>query len=234
MEKHLIHFHIKKSNDFYYMVEGKGIRKSFGDLEVLKGIDISIAPAEIVAILGASGAGKTTLLQILSSLDNPTQGEVFINNTAVHKLGEKQLARFRNQNIGFVFQFHQLLPEFTAAENCMLPALIGGIPQKEAEKKAQELLSFLGLEQRLEHKPGQLSGGEKQRVAVARALINDPAVIFADEPSGNLDSKNQDELMDLFINLRQQFKQTFIIVTHDEHLAEKSDRTIHMKDGFIE
>ncbi|ASB49660.1 lipoprotein-releasing system ATP-binding protein LolD [Alkalitalea saponilacus] len=216
------------------MVEGKGIRKSFGDLEVLKGIDISIAPAEIVAILGASGAGKTTLLQILSSLDNPTQGEVFINNTAVHKLGEKQLARFRNQNIGFVFQFHQLLPEFTAAENCMLPALIGGIPQKEAEKKAQELLSFLGLEQRLEHKPGQLSGGEKQRVAVARALINDPAVIFADEPSGNLDSKNQDELMDLFINLRQQFKQTFIIVTHDEHLAEKSDRTIHMKDGFIE
>ncbi|TCO09645.1 ABC transporter ATP-binding protein [Natronoflexus pectinivorans] len=216
------------------MVEGKGIRKSFGDLEVLKGIDISIAPAEIVAILGASGAGKTTLLQILSSLDNPTHGEVFINNTAVHKLGEKQLARFRNQNIGFVFQFHQLLPEFTAAENCMLPALIGGIPQKEAEKKAKELLSFLGLEQRLEHKPGQLSGGEKQRVAVARALINDPAVIFADEPSGNLDSKNQDELMDLFINLRQQFKQTFIIVTHDEHLAEKSDRTIHMKDGFIE
>ncbi len=215
------------------MVEGKGIRKSFGDLEVLKGIDIFIEAAEIVTILGASGAGKTTLLQILGSLDLPSQGEVFINNQALHQLNEKQLAKFRNQNIGFVFQFHQLLPEFTAEENCMLPALIGNKTKYAARDKARELLIFLGLGHRLDHKPGQLSGGEKQRVAVARALINDPLVVFADEPSGNLDSKNQEELMELLFSLREQFKQTFVIVTHDEHLAEKSDRIIHIKDGYI-
>ncbi|WP_026473718.1 ABC transporter ATP-binding protein [Alkaliflexus imshenetskii] len=215
------------------MVEGKGIKKSFGDLEVLKGIDLTIGAAEIVSILGASGAGKTTLLQILGSLDRPSAGEVYINGTAIHKLNESQLARFRNKHIGFVFQFHQLLPEFTALENCMLPALIGGSQHKEATNKASELLAFLGLSHRLEHKPSELSGGEKQRVAVARALINDPLVIFADEPSGNLDSKNQEELMGLFVSLRDRFKQTFVIVTHDEHLAIKSDRTIHMRDGLI-
>lgn len=215
------------------MVEGKGIRKSFGDLEVLKGIDITIGSGEIVSILGASGAGKTTLLQILGSLDRPTRGEVFVDGTAIHTLSENQLARFRNKHIGFVFQFHQLLPEFTALENCLLPAYIGGVSKREAEKKASELLGFLGLSQRLEHKPAELSGGEKQRVAVARALINDPLVIFADEPSGNLDSKNQEELMGLFVSLRDQFHQTFVIVTHDEHLAVKSDRTIQMVDGVI-
>jgi lipoprotein-releasing system ATP-binding protein len=215
------------------MVEGKGIRKSFGDLEVLKGIDVTIGSGEIVSILGASGAGKTTLLQILGSLDRPTRGEVFVDGTAIHMLSENQLARFRNKHIGFVFQFHQLLPEFTALENCLLPAYIGGVTKREAENKARELLGFLGLSQRLEHKPAELSGGEKQRVAVARALINDPLVIFADEPSGNLDSKNQEELMGLFVSLRDQFHQTFVIVTHDEHLAVKSDRTIQMVDGVI-
>jgi lipoprotein-releasing system ATP-binding protein len=216
-----------------YMVEGRGIRKSFGNLEVLKGVDIQINAAEIVAVLGASGAGKTTLLQILGSLDHPSSGEVYIDGTAIHKLSERHLAQFRNSSVGFVFQFHQLLPEFTALENCFLPALIGGMSQSEAEKKASELLGFLGLSHRLGHKPAELSGGEKQRVAVARALINDPLVIFADEPSGNLDSRNQEELMDLFVSLRDRFKQTFVIVTHDEHLAAKSDRTIFMKDGLI-
>lgn len=215
------------------MVEGKGIHKSFGELEVLKGIDVTIESGEIVSILGASGAGKTTLLQILGSLDKPTQGEVYIDGKAIHKLSENQLARFRNKHIGFVFQFHQLLPEFTAMENCLLPAYIGGVSKREADKKATELLGFLGLSHRLEHKPAELSGGEKQRVAVARALINDPLVIFADEPSGNLDSKNQEELMGLFVSLRDQFHQTFVIVTHDEHLALKSDRTIQMVDGII-
>jgi lipoprotein-releasing system ATP-binding protein len=202
-------------------------------LEVLKGVDIQINAAEIVAVLGASGAGKTTLLQILGSLDHPSSGEVYIDGTAIHKLSERHLAQFRNSSVGFVFQFHQLLPEFTALENCFLPALIGGMSQSEAEKKASELLGFLGLSHRLGHKPAELSGGEKQRVAVARALINDPLVIFADEPSGNLDSRNQEELMDLFVSLRDRFKQTFVIVTHDEHLAAKSDRTIFMKDGLI-
>ncbi len=215
------------------MVEGKGIEKSFGSLKVLKGIDIRIESGEIVSIVGASGAGKTTLLQILGSLDAPSAGEVVIDGTQVHKLNEWQLARFRNRNIGFVFQFHQLLPEFTAVENCFLPALIGGESRNVAEKKAIELLDFLGLSHRLSHKPSELSGGEKQRVAVARALINNPSVVFADEPSGNLDSKNQEELMELFASLRDQFKQTFVIVTHDEHLSVKSDRTIHMKDGEI-
>lgn len=215
------------------MVEGKSIHKSFGPVDVLKGIDVRIGASEIVSILGASGAGKTTLLQILGSLDRADQGEVYINGTGIHQLSEKQLARFRNQHIGFVFQFHQLLPEFSALENCMLPALIGGKMRKEAEQKAEKLLGFLGLSHRLEHKPAALSGGEKQRVAVARALINDPLVVFADEPSGNLDSRNQEELMGLFVSLRDQFRQTFVIVTHDEHLAEKSDRTILMRDGLI-
>lgn len=215
------------------MVEGKSIHKSFGPVDVLKGIDVRIGASEIVSILGASGAGKTTLLQILGSLDRADQGEVYINGTGIHQLSEKQLARFRNQHIGFVFQFHQLLPEFSALENCMLPALIGGEMRKEAEQKAEKLLGFLGLSHRLEHKPAALSGGEKQRVAVARALINDPLVVFADEPSGNLDSRNQEELMGLFVSLRDQFRQTFVIVTHDEHLAAKSDRTIFMRDGLI-
>jgi lipoprotein-releasing system ATP-binding protein len=215
------------------MVEGIGIEKSFGDLKVLKGIDITIESGEIVSIVGASGAGKTTLLQILGSLDAASSGEVIIDGTRLHKLNESQLARFRNRHIGFVFQFHQLLPEFTAVENCLLPALIGGATHAAAEKRAVELLDFLGLSHRLTHKPSELSGGEKQRVAVARALVNNPSVVFADEPSGNLDSRNQEELMDLFASLRNQFKQTFVIVTHDEHLSLKSDRTIHMKDGEI-
>jgi lipoprotein-releasing system ATP-binding protein len=207
--------------------------KQYGDLQVLKGIDIEVNAGEIVAIVGASGAGKTTLLQILGSLDHPTLGEVSINGTDIHRLSENQLGRFRNQHIGFVVQFHQLLPEFTAMENCMLPGLIAGKGEGEAEERAGELLRFLGLSQRLEHKPAQLSGGEKQRVAIARALVNNPLVVFADEPSGNLDSKNQEELMEMFVALRDRFKQTFVIVTHDEHLALKSDRTIHMKDGLI-
>ena len=203
------------------MVEGKNISKSFGDLQVLKNIDISIASGEIVTILGASGAGKTTLLQILGSLDKPDKGEVLIKGSSIHRLSESSLAQFRNKNIGFVFQFHQLLPEFTALENCMLPALIGGVNKKDAGSKAKELLTFLSLADRLEHKPSELSGGEKQRVAVARALINDPVVVFADEPSGNLDSKNQEELMSLFVSLRERFHQTFVIVTHDRHLADR-------------
>lgn len=215
------------------MVEGIGIKKSYGDLEVLKGIDIRIESGEIVSILGASGAGKTTLLQILGSLDKATAGEVYINNIAIQKLSERQIAQFRNKNIGFVFQFHQLLPEFTSIENCMLPALIGGVSKSEAHRQAEKLLGFLDLSHRLDHKPSELSGGEKQRVAVARALINDPLVVFADEPSGNLDSKNQEYLMDLFVSLRDQFKQTFVIVTHDEHLSHKSDRILFMKDGCI-
>ncbi len=215
------------------MVEGKGIEKSFGSLKVLKGIDIKIDSGEIVSIVGASGAGKTTLLQILGSLDFPSSGNVIIDGTPINQLNEWQLARFRNKKIGFVFQFHQLLPEFTAVENCFLPALIGGANKSEAEKKAIELLDFLGLANRLHHKPSELSGGEKQRVAIARALINNPSVVFADEPSGNLDSKNQEELMQLFVSLRNQFKQTFVIVTHDEHLSVNSDRIIYMKDGEI-
>ena len=215
------------------MVEGKKIDKYFGELKVLKEIDIKIESGEIVTIVGPSGAGKTTLLQILGSLDKPSAGEVIIDGIFIGKLNEKQLAGFRNKKIGFVFQFHQLLPEFTAVENCFIPALIGGVPIKKAKEKAIELLTFLGLSERLEHKPAELSGGEKQRVAVARALINSPSVIFADEPSGNLDSKNQEELMELFVSLRDRFNQTFVIVTHDENLSLKSDRTIYMKDGLI-
>lgn len=215
------------------MVVGQKIEKQFGDLKVLKGIDISIDRGEIVTILGASGAGKTTLLQILGSLDKPTKGDVIINGTYINRLTGNQLAKFRNQHIGFVFQFHQLLPEFTALENCMLPGLIAGKSVKQARQQALKLLSYLGLNDRLEHKPAQLSGGEKQRVAVARALVNDPMVVFADEPSGNLDSKNQEELMDLFVDLRKQFNQTFVIVTHDQYLAQKADRTVHIVDGVI-
>ncbi len=215
------------------MVKGIGIKKSFGELEVLKGIDIAINAGEIVSILGASGAGKTTLLQILGSLDNASAGEVYIDNTLINSLSEKELAKFRNKNISFVFQFHQLLPEFTAIENCILPALIGGVSKRNAINEAERILSFLNLSDRHNHKPSELSGGEKQRVAVARALINDPKVVFADEPSGNLDSKNQEYLMDLFVSLRNEFKQTFIIVTHDKHLSNKSDRTLHIVDGKI-
>jgi lipoprotein-releasing system ATP-binding protein len=215
------------------MVKGTGIRKSFGDLEVLKGIDISISEGEVISIVGPSGAGKTTLLQILGSLDKPNAGTVSINGVEISKLGEQQLARFRNENIGFVFQFHQLLPEFTALENVIIPALIKGDSKSKAETRAKELLDFLNLSERLEHKPSELSGGEKQRVAIARALMNNPAVVFADEPSGNLDSKSQEELQQLFFSLRNEFNQTFVIVTHDLHLAKMCDRMVSMKDGVI-
>jgi lipoprotein-releasing system ATP-binding protein len=215
------------------MVSCKNITKSFGDLNVLKGIDISISQGEIVAIVGPSGAGKTTLLQILGTLDKPDTGEILYPGVSVNRLNDKELASFRNKNIGFVFQFHQLLPEFTALENVMIPALIGNRKLSEAEKKAAEILDFLKLSDRTGHKPAALSGGEKQRVAVARALINSPSVIFADEPSGSLDTRNKDELHHLFFDLRAQFNQTFVIVTHDENLANLADRTIYMKDGKI-
>lgn len=215
------------------MISCKNIQKSFGTLKVLKGIDLSIAQGEIISIVGPSGAGKTTLLQILGTLDKPDTGEVYYGETNVNSLKDKQLAAFRNKNIGFVFQFHQLLPEFTALENVMIPALIGGVKQFEAEQKAKEILDFLSLSDRTEHKPAELSGGEKQRVAVARALINNPSVIFADEPSGSLDTQNKEELHQLFFELRDRFKQTFVIVTHDENLANLTDRTVHMKDGLI-
>ncbi|MDR1436994.1 MAG: ABC transporter ATP-binding protein [Candidatus Symbiothrix sp.] len=215
------------------MVSCKNITKSFGNIKVLKGIDISISPGEIVAIVGPSGAGKTTLLQILGTLDKPDSGEVLYRDVLINKLNDKELASFRNKNIGFVFQFHQLLPEFTALENVMIPALIGNRKRSEAEKNAAEILSFLKLSDRTGHKPAALSGGEKQRVAVARALINHPAVIFADEPSGSLDSQNKEELHRLFFDLRAQFNQTFVIVTHDENLANLADRTICMRDGKI-
>jgi lipoprotein-releasing system ATP-binding protein len=219
--------------NFETMVSCKNITKSFGSLEVLKGIDISISPGEIVAIVGPSGAGKTTLLQILGTLDKPDSGEVHYQNIQVNKFNDKKLASFRNKNIGFVFQFHQLLPEFTALENVMIPALIGNLKLQEAEKKAREILDFMNLSDRTGHKPAALSGGEKQRVAVARALVNTPAVIFADEPSGSLDTQNKEELHRLFFDLRAQFNQTFVIVTHDESLASLTDRTIYMKDGRI-
>ena len=215
------------------MISCKNIYKSFGSLKVLKGIDLSISQGEIISIVGPSGAGKTTLLQILGTLDRPDSGDVLFSKMNVNSLKDKDLASFRNKNIGFVFQFHQLLPEFTALENVMIPALIGKANQSDAEKKAREILDFLGLEDRVEHKPAQLSGGEKQRVAVARALVNNPSVIFADEPSGSLDTQNKEELHQLFFKLRDQFNQTFVIVTHDENLAQLTDRTIHMKDGVI-
>ncbi len=215
------------------MIVGKNIRKKFGELEILKGVDLEINPGEIVSIVGSSGAGKTTLLTILGTLDRASEGEVIINNESVFKLNEKKLAAFRNQNIGFVFQFHQLLPEFTAIENVCFPAMIAKKSKKESEKRAQELLELFNLKDRVNHKPSELSGGEQQRVAVARALINNPKVIFADEPSGNLDSVNAKELHQLFFKLRDEFNQTFVIVTHNSELAAMADRTLVMRDGRI-
>ena len=215
------------------MIEVQGVVKSFGKLQVLKGIDLVINKGEVVSIVGPSGAGKTTLLQIMGTLDKADAGSVVINGVEVGKLKEKELSAFRNRQIGFVFQFHQLLPEFTALENVMIPALIQGVSSGEASRKAKGILALLGLTDRASHKPAELSGGEKQRVAVARALINKPAVIFADEPSGSLDSKNKEELHQLFFDLREKLGQTFVIVTHDEGLAQLTDRTIHMVDGRI-
>ena len=215
------------------MIRTKNIKKSFGELQVLKGIELEISQGEIISIVGASGAGKTTLLQIIGTLMQKDQGEVWIGDTNIDSLKEKQLARFRNQKIGFVFQFHHLLPEFTALENVCIPGFIAKRSRKEVESRAKDLLAFLGLESRLEHKPNELSGGEQQRVAVARALVNEPAVILADEPSGNLDSQNKKELHEMFFVLREKFNQTFVIVTHDLELSEMSDRVIRMKDGQI-
>lgn len=215
------------------MIVGKNITKSYGSLQVLKGIDIHIGQAEVVSIVGASGAGKSTLLHILGTLDRADTGELTISGMNIHALNGKKLAAFRNKHIGFVFQFHQLLPEFTAMENICMPAFIGGLSLKEAERKATELLEFLNLKERAQHKPSELSGGEQQRVAVARALINNPSVVFADEPSGNLDSHNAEELHKLFFRLRDHFKQTFIIVTHNELLANQADRKLVMSDGRI-
>ena len=215
------------------MIEIEGITKSFGQLQVLKGIDLNIDKGEVVSIVGPSGAGKTTLLQIIGTLDRADSGRVIINGTDVSRMKEKELSAFRNKEIGFVFQFHQLLPEFTALENVTIPALIKGMSAADAKKKSMEMLDFLGLSARASHKPAELSGGEKQRVAVARALINNPSVVLADEPSGSLDTKNKEELHNLFFELRDKLGQTFVIVTHDEGLAGQTDRTIHMLDGRI-
>ena len=215
------------------MIEIKGVTKNFGSLQVLKGIDLRIEKGEIVSIVGPSGAGKTTLLQILGTLDKPDSGSVVVDGIETSTLSTNKLSEFRNMHLGFVFQFHQLLPEFTAIENIMIPAYIAGMKPKEARSRAEELLAFMGLSDRATHKPNELSGGEKQRVAVARALMNNPAVILADEPSGSLDSKNKEELHKLFFELRDKFGQTFVIVTHDETLATLTDRTIHLKDGRI-
>ncbi len=215
------------------MIDIKNITKSFGSLQVLKGINLHIGKGEVVSIVGPSGAGKTTLLQIIGTLDSPDSGDITIDGIDVRKLSQKKLADFRNKHIGFVFQFHQLLPEFTAIENIMIPAFIAGMSKGEAKKRAMELLTFMGLADRAKHKPNELSGGEKQRVAVARALVNNPSVILADEPSGSLDSQNKAELHQLFFDLRDKMGQTFVIVTHDETLASITDRTIKMKDGYL-
>lgn len=215
------------------MIQIRNIKKSFGNLEVLKGIDLDIERGKIVSIVGASGAGKTTLLQIMGTLDKADSGSVVINGIDVMKLSDAKRSAFRNKHMGFVFQFHQLLPEFTALENVMMPALIGGTSKREAKKRAEELLAFMGLSDRASHKPNELSGGEKQRVAVARALVNKPDVVFADEPSGSLDTQNKQELHRLFFDLRDQMGQTFVIVTHDEQLAALADQKISMKDGLI-
>ncbi|MGL4853422.1 MAG: ABC transporter ATP-binding protein [Phocaeicola sp.] len=216
------------------MIELTGITKSFDTLQVLKGVDLTINQGEVVSIVGPSGAGKTTLLQIMGTLDRADSGRVRINNVDVNGLKERELASFRNKEIGFVFQFHQLLPEFTALENVMIPALIAGESSKKAMQEAKERLHFLGLAERMAHKPAELSGGEKQRVAVARALVNRPSVILADEPSGSLDTQNKEELHQLFFDLRKQLGQTFVIVTHDEGLAKLTDRTIHLLDGAVD
>ncbi len=215
------------------MIEVQNITKSFGALQVLKGIDLRIEKGEMVSIVGPSGAGKTTLLQIIGTLDRPDTGRVLINSIDTTTLGQRQMSDFRNRHLGFVFQFHQLLPEFSAIENIMIPAFIAGRSHKEAKERAEELLQFMGLSDRSHHKPSELSGGEKQRVAVARALVNNPEVVLADEPSGSLDTKNKQELHKLFFDLRDRFGQTFVIVTHDEELATLTDRTIHMRDGLL-
>jgi len=213
------------------MLKATGIQKAYGDLSILKGVDLSVASGEVISIVGSSGAGKTTLLQILGTLDRPDAGELLINGINPFTLSSKGLADFRNTSIGFIFQFHQLLPEFTALENAMLPALIGGKSKKEAEERAQHLFQKLNIGHRSTHKPSELSGGEQQRVAVCRSLMNQPAVIFADEPSGNLDTKNAQELHELFFQLREEFKQTFVIVTHNESFAQMADRSLVMRDG---
>ncbi len=215
------------------MISAKNIHKKYGELEILKGITVDINKGEIISVVGSSGAGKTTLLTILGTLDRPTSGELFIDGTDVYKLNDKKLASFRNLNIGFVFQFHHLLPEFDALENVCMPALIADTSKKQAETKAKELLDYLGLKDRFTHKPSELSGGEQQRVAVARALINSPKIIFADEPSGNLDSNTAEELHQLFFNLRKELNQTFVIVTHNAELANMADRKLVMKDGKV-
>lgn len=216
------------------MIRVEKITKSFGQLQVLKGINLEVPAGKLYSIVGPSGAGKTTLLQIIGTLSQPASGNIFINGKNISAMNERQLADFRNRQIGFVFQFHYLLPEFSALENVCIPAFIAKTPKKEAEQKAREFLEFLGLSDRLNHKPSELSGGERQRVAVARALINNPAIILADEPSGNLDTKNREDLHELFFTLRDKFKQTLVIVTHDESFAAQSDAIIRMKDGLIE
>jgi len=216
------------------LIKAENIKKSFGNLQVLKGINLEIPLGEIHSIVGASGAGKTTLLQILGTLSKPDSGDIYFNDKKISSFSEKELAAFRNKEIGFVFQFHHLLPEFTALENVCIPAFIAKTSKPNAEKRALELLNYLGLSDRIDHKPSELSGGEKQRVAVARALVNNPSVVLADEPSGNLDSANRDELHELLFKLRDDFRQTFVIVTHDDNFALRSNKIIHIKDGLIE